>query len=147
MNTEENNTQLPQSSVIVSAFLTGKAKQDFEPFCVKTIRQMEGIGDRYFDHTIMAEFEKFPETFKTSLMVDFFDSIGFYIKIYPHLGGGQIVFYPSFIYRDEKHIDNERNVLFDNGELYYSLTRQEAVFEVIKKANIIYNENVVEAEH
>lgn len=145
MNTEENHEKVEkQAAVSVSAGLSGKAKEDFEIYCVSEIRKMDGIGDRFFDHTILSEFEKFPLAFKSSLVIEWFDSVGFYIKIYPHLGGGQIVFYPSFIYRDERHIDNERNVLFDNGELYYSLTRQQAITEVVKKANEIYN---TEAEH
>ena len=140
MNTDKNNTQLPQSSVSVSAFLTGKAKHDFEMFIFRQKGTLpKGIESyNYYDLT---------KSYIFSDIIDWFDSIGFYIKIYPHLGGGQVVFYPSFIYRDKKYNENERNVLFDNGELYYSINRQDAIIEVIKKANVIYNEKVVQAEH
>lgn len=139
MNTEENNTQLPQSSVSVSAFLTGKAKQDFE----KWLKQKDSF---LFDDDIL-RIDDLHHFLLNGYITEWFDEIGFHIKIYPHLGGGQNVFYPSFIYRDEKYNENERNVLFDNGELYYSINRQEAINEVVKKANIIYNEKVVQAEH
>jgi hypothetical protein len=140
MNTDKNNTQLPQSSVSVSDFLNGKAKQDFEMFIFRQKGTLpKGIESyNYYDLT---------KSYIVSDIINWFDSIGFYIKTYPYLGGGQVVFYPSFIYRDEKYNENERNVLFDNGELYYSINRQDATIEVIKKANVIYNEKVVQAEH
>jgi len=143
MDKSKNTKTVPESlvaSVSVSAFLTGKAKQDFEMFIFRQKGTLpKGIESyNYYDLT---------KSYIVSDIVNWFDSIGFYIKIYPHLGGGQVVFYPSFIYRDGKYNENERNVLFDNGELYYSINRQDATIEVIKKANVIYNEKVVEAEH
>jgi len=133
MNTDKNNTQLPQSSVSVSAFLTGKAETDFEPFCVSTIRKMEGIGDRFFDHTIMAEFSKFPESFKTALMIDFFDSIGIFIIIQ------KLVYEPLF----DVHVNGLKNQI-TSGSFD---TRTEATSEAIRIANELYNTKFVEAEH
>jgi hypothetical protein len=135
-----NSKTVPESlvaSVSVSAFLTGKAKQDFKKWyqkrlSVMTYSEILNINDL---------------TVYSSLIIEWFDSIGFYIKIHPHLGGGQNVFYPSFIYRDEKYNENERNVTFDDGELYYSINRQEVTIEVVKMANAIYNDKVVQAEH
>lgn len=148
MEQSSNSKTNPESclaNVSVSAFLNGKAKQDFLDYYWKNY-----IGKtRFLNQKSETEefFNSLYPTLKTTLIIDFFDSIGFYIKIYPHLGGGQIVFYPSFIYRDEKYNENERNVLFDNGELYYSLIRQEAVFEAVKKANDVYNVKFFQAEH
>lgn len=105
--------------------LTGKCKEDFEKWIISEIYY---LGK-----------ETLSDLFMNALYIEFFDSVGFHIKIYPHLGAGQIVYYPSFIYLDERHFENERNVVFDNGELYYTTSRLDAKNEAIKKANEIYN--------
>lgn len=108
--------------------LTGKTKEDFQIF----IESQTNISSMY-------SFRSLPESCQNALIIDFFDSVEMYIKIYPHLGGGQAVFYPSFCFRDEHSHDNERNVLFDTKEQFYALTRLEAQNEVIKFTNEIYN--------
>jgi hypothetical protein len=150
MDKSINSKTIPKSlvaSVSVSAFLIGKAQKDFWNWYLlpETLSEhkLSSVFKYSNENAIKVSFLARSKTEQQSLIIKWFDSIGFYIKIYPHLGGGQNVFYPSFIFRDEKYNENERNVTLDNGELYYSVNRQEAINEVIKKANIIYNEMVV----
>jgi len=105
--------------------LTGKCKEEFDKWIIS---EMYYLGK-----------ETLSDLFMNALCIEFFDSVGFYIKIYPHLGAGQVVYYPSFIYLDKRYLENERHVLFDNRELYYTLSRLDAQNKAIKKANEIYN--------
>jgi len=109
--------------------LTGKAKESFlkwyrDRLSVMTYSELLNIND---------------ETVYNSLIIEWFDSVGIHVKIYPHLGGGQVVFYPTVMFLDEQHNTNEKDVLFDNGEFYYHESRTEAINNAISKANEIYN--------
>lgn len=133
MNTDKNNTQLPQSSVSVSAFLTGKAKQDFEKGVIPLIREIEKTPitdekrclDWIYDTNDLIQIAHY---------VMWFDSVNLQITTEAIQGGE----FRCFVLKDKFHhhwIDDR----FEN--------RQKAIISAIKKANELYNENVVEAEH
>jgi len=114
--------------------LTGKCREGFEDWYNSNIGKKINVG-----HLSLYTLS---ENMVYSVIIEYFDSIGVYVNILPYLGAGQVVFYPSFIYKDKNHIDNERNVLFDDGELYYSCSRQEATEKAIEKANEILNKEL-----
>ncbi len=116
--------------------LNGKCKEDFIKWYDKNYISVERFLKDFDPEQL---FNTLHESFKPTLINDFFDSVGMHIKTYPHLRDGQVVFCSSFCYLDERHIDNEINSTFYNGKLFYSLTRLEATNEIIKKANLIYN--------
>ena len=95
MNSENTNTKSLVTDVSKSVLLTGKCKEDFLDYYWTNY-----IGKtRFLNQKSETEefFNSLYPTFKNTLIVDFFDTIGFHINIHPYMGGGQIVFYPSFI--------------------------------------------------
>jgi len=58
--------------------LTGKCKEDFNRYMIMELRKMEGVRDRFFDETIIQQFEIMPICFKNAMIIDFFDSVGIY---------------------------------------------------------------------
>jgi len=107
--------------------LTGKCFEDFLSFFNSKRRGTE-VG-----------FYQLPELFQSALIIEFFDSVGFYIEITPHLGGGQPVFYSKYILRYEDFNTFEMSSTFDNGDLFYSTDRNESVNAIVDKANNAYN--------
>lgn len=138
MNTYKNNTQLPQSSVSVSAFLNGKAKQYFLDYYWKNY-----IGKtRFLNQKSETDefFNSLYPTFQNALIIDFFDSSGVFISIIP------------IIYQNERlncfHV--EINNKFVGQKRIHSRnfnSRTEAILRAVEFANVLYNERVVEAEH
>lgn len=80
------------------------------------------------------------EKFMNTEIIEWLDTIGMYISIDPHLGGGNPVFYPSVEFRDDEFIDAFEYPTWDDGSQYYTPSRQEATTAAITKANEIYNE-------
>lgn len=99
--------------------LTGKAKDDF----LKWVALNRNILADYHENHVISD------------MVDWLDSVGLYINITPHIGGGADVFYSELIWRDENFIDRYEEINF--GE--HLNTRQEAYKQAIIKATEIYN--------
>jgi len=58
--------------------LIGKFKEDFYAYIITELRKMEGVGNRFFDETIIQQFETMPICFKNAMIIDFFDSFGIY---------------------------------------------------------------------
>ena len=125
--------------------LTGKCLGDFNHFLYTNypnnlISENCGYGYGMFERDLEQLTFVLPQNMNNALIIEFFDSVGIHVKLYPHLGGGQVVFYPTIMFLDEQHNTNEKDVLFDNGEFYYHESRTEAINNAIIKANEIYNE-------
>lgn len=58
--------------------LTEKCQNDFYAYMIPELRKMEGVGDRFFNETIIQQFEIMPICFKNAMIIDFFDSVGIY---------------------------------------------------------------------
>lgn len=56
--------------------LTDKCKEEFYKYMIPELRKMDGVGDRFFDETIIQQFEILPDCFKNAMIIQFFDSIG-----------------------------------------------------------------------
>lgn len=142
MTTDKNNTQLPQSSVSVSAFLTGKAKQDFEIFQIHrslAITNADRLENYKLDFKDLEPYKhhiwRMDEVYLKSLIIEWFDSVGLLIGIYPNL-------YGRFVW----HLNKSKTYKRWSNDMSYE-SRIEATKACIEKVNDIYNENVVEAEH
>lgn len=106
--------------------LTGKCKEDFYNY-------YNNSSEKYLVNYINCE--DLPSNFLTTLIIDFFDSVG--ICIHPRrsfLGAEFKHWY--FVITDEIgcHLNNFMEVRIKND------SRQEAKTEAIKKANEIYND-------
>lgn len=104
--------------------LQDKAKEDF--------LEWYGADERYFETTAT-------KTEEYANIIEWLDSVGFYITIESYLGGGGVVFYPQIEYRNENHVDVFDCPKWDDGFQWYSTSRQEATKAAIEKANEIYN--------
>ncbi len=136
MNTDKNNTQLPQLSVSVSAFLNGKAKQDFEKWL--DIQEVAPYKVMFWD---------IPKIVQVAYIVEWLDSVDFYLDIEivkDRMLGYVRGFDSSVIFT--LHVDlmtNNSDCLKD--DIYD--TRAEAVLKAIQKANEVYNVKFFQAEH
>lgn len=141
MNTDKNNTQLPQSSVSVSAFLNGKAKQDFEVFQIHrslAITNADRLENYKLDFKDLEPYShhiwRMDEVYLIALIIEWLDTTGMFIDCGYYAKGKMCSRIESenfsFISTDTKH-----------------QTRKEALIEAIKKADELYNAKVVEAEH
>lgn len=136
MNTDKNNTQLPQSSVSVSAFLNGKAKQDFLDYYWKNY-----IGKtRFLNQKSETEefFNSLYPTFQNTLIIDFFDSTVFIVGVNPN------------VYNEFTSFVNEKGTYKQWRSEGYFETRKLALEKAIEKANELYNAHFLadtQAEH
>ena len=140
MNTDKNNTQLPQSSVSVSAFLTGKAKQDFEVFQIHrslAITNADRLENYKLDFKDLEPYKnhiwRMDKVYLNALLIEWFDSVGIFIIIQ------KLIYEPLF----DVHVNGLRNQI-TSGSFD---TRNEATTEAIRIANELYNTKFVEAEH
>lgn len=133
MENSKNNTQLPQTAVSVSAFLTGKAKQDFEKGIIPLIQKIENTSitdekrclEWIYDANNLIQIPHY---------IMWFDSIGITVDIMPRMNGEKVVFEPNtFCLKYE--ITTEDFVQFEN--------RLDAQIKALEKANEIYNEKFV----
>lgn len=132
MNTDENNTQLPQSSVSVSAFLNGKAKQDFEVFQIHrslAITNADRLENYKLDFKDLEPYKnhiwRMDKVYLNALLIEWFDSVGIFIIIQ------KLVYEPLF----DCHINGLKNQI-TSGSFD---TRNEATIEAIERANELYN--------
>lgn len=117
--------QYPQSCVSKSVLLTDKCGQEFE----KWFRQKRATST--FRFWMLVETEK---NIVTTVIVEWFDSIGITVDIMPRMNDDKVVFEPNtFCLKHD--ITTEDFVQFDN--------RFEAKIKAIEKANEIYNEYFV----
>jgi hypothetical protein len=111
--------------------LTDKAKQEFE----KWLKQQQNIIFNKYTKAFVfmgkLVFYDLPETVQFLYISEWFDTIGITVDIIPRMSDeNKIVFEPNtFCLKHE--IVTEDFIRFE--------TRQEAVYEAIKKANEIYN--------
>lgn len=61
--------------------LTDKCKDDFYKYMIPELRKMQGVVYRFFDETIIQQFEIMPICFKNAMIIDFFDSVGIYTNV------------------------------------------------------------------
>jgi hypothetical protein len=136
--TQDNNQIEPiaqslQMAVSVSAFLTGKAKQDFiEYYCKYYIAKTRFLNKKSETEEF---FESLYPTFKKALIIEWFDSIGF------HIGRDMVENYWL-----------ENSTFFEgleiNGYDYIAILKSDS--EAIEKANELYNAHFLadtQAEH
>jgi hypothetical protein len=124
MTPDKNNTKLPQSSGIVSAFLNGKAKQDFEKWL--DIQEVAPYKVMFWD---------IPKIVQVAYIVEWFDSIGF------HIGRDTV---------DNYWLEN--STFFERLEIngYDYIVILKSISEAIEKANELYNAHFLadtQAEH
>jgi hypothetical protein len=125
MENSKNNTQSSQSCVSKSVLLTGKCGEEFE----KWFRQKRATST--FRFWMLVETEK---NIITTVIIEWFDSIGITVDIMPRMNEDKVVFEPNtFCLKHE--ITTEDFVQFDN--------RFDAKIKAIEKANEIYNEYFV----
>lgn len=114
--------------------LTGKAKQHFETW------MKNNQGYIYPDtplikvrDDVFLNIEFTPESMQYGMYVEWFDSVGIYVKIQPNksIVNNYTVEYISDIFTDKK--------VFDTREVGVYKTRNEAAKAAILKANEIYN--------
>jgi hypothetical protein len=122
MNTEENNTQLPQSSVSVSAGLSGKAKVDFE---------------KWLDNQNVAPYKvmfyDIPKIVQHAYIIEWLDSVEIYVDCGFYANG-----------RMCSGLESTKYELGFRTTGTKCTTRQEAINYAITEAVKIYN---TEAEH
>ena len=134
MDKSKNTKTVPESlvaSVSVSAFLTGKAKQDFIKWYDKNYISVERFLKDYDPEQL---FKSLHEPFKPTLIVEWLDSIGMFIDCGYYAKGKMC-----------SGIESEKFSFISTGTKHE--TRREAIISAIKKANELYNAKVVEAEH
>jgi hypothetical protein len=126
MNTNKSQTeQLTQVAVSKSVLLTEKCGEEFE----KWFRQKRATST--FRFWMLVETEK---NIVTTVIIEWFDSIGITVDIMPRMNDDKVVFEPNtFCLKHE--ITTEDFVQFDN--------RFDAKIKAIEKANEIYNEYFV----
>lgn len=135
MNADKNNTQLPQSSVSVSAFLNGKAQTDFWKWYLLpetlSTHKLSSVFKYSNGNAIKVSFLAKSKTEQHSLIIEWFDSVGLLIGIYPNL-------YGRFVW----HLNKSETYKRWSNDISYD-SRFEATKECIEKLNELYNENVV----
>jgi len=125
MKNLKDNTQSSQSCVSKSVLLTDKCGEEFE----KWFRQKRATST--FRFWMLVETEK---NIVTTVIIEWFDSIGITVDIMPRMNEDKVVFEPNtFCLKHE--ITTEDFVQFDN--------RFDAKIKAIEKANEIYNEYFV----
>ena len=110
--------------------IKGNAKVDF----------FEWIKSEY-DFTEKTFNELYPMNLKESFLEEWLDSVGYYVSVGPHIGGGADVYYAKVIYRMENFIDtwcNIENKKYQPSVFYFD-NRHEATQQAINKAIEIYN--------
>jgi hypothetical protein len=123
--------QCVQTDVSVSAFLNGKAKQDFIKWYDKNYISVERFLKDYDPEQL---FKSLHEPFKPTLIVEWLDSIGMFIDCGYYAKGKMC-----------SGIESEKFSFISTGTKHE--TRREAIISAIQKANELYNAKVVEAEH
>lgn len=130
MNTDKNNTQLPQSSVSVSAFLVGKAQTDFWKWYLSkdTLDSHKLTGQHKFsnDNVIKVGFLAESLVCQNAIIIEWFDSVNIYITSKPSE-------YTTGFITWQYSIRNYQNTPYRFSD------RKGAYTEAIIKANEIYN--------
>ncbi|MFV8336458.1 hypothetical protein ACNQF7_10285 [Flavobacterium sp. RSP29] len=121
MNTDKNNTQLPQSSVSVSAGLSGKSKVDFEKWLEN--KDVAPYKVMFYD---------IPKIVQHAYIIEWLDSVEIYIHSFPRFY--KLIKYSGKSCYPEIEIESKK----------YFKDRTLANLSAIKKAVKIYN---TEAEH
>lgn len=139
--------QCVQTDVSVSAFLNGKAKQDFEVFQIHRSLVITN-ADRLENYKIsFKDLEPYShhiwqmdKVYLNALLIEWFDSVGLFISIIP------------VIYQNERlncfQVEINNKVI--GQKIIHSRnfnSRTEAILRAIEFANVLYNEKVVQAEH
>jgi hypothetical protein len=142
MDKDKTIPPLSQTTVSVSAFLTGKAKQDFEVFQIHrslAITNADRLENYKIDFKDLEPYShhiwRMDKTYLNALIIEWFDSVGLLIGVYPNL-------YGRFVW----HLNKSETYKRWSNDMSYE-SRIEATKACIEKVNDIYNENVVEAEH
>jgi len=140
MPNKDKNTEIPQCvqpAVSVSAFLNGTAKEDFKKWyqnrlSVMTYSEILNINDK---------------TVYSSLIIEWFDSIEFYINI-EVIKDKMLGYVRGFDADVTFHLHGDLmtvNADCLKDDIYN--TRDEAVLKSIQKANEVYNVKFFQAEH
>ena len=124
--------------------LTGKAKEQFEEWYLKTIPSLSDWrykkNGRIEKCPSLLRFHKLPDSMKWGVYIDFFDSVGVYATLIPNWKKGIRTFHVGFHVEYGGVIDS----LFlrpEKDSPFFSKydTRQEARTAAIEKANEIVN--------
>lgn len=153
-------TQCVQTDVSVSAFLNGKAKQDFIKWYDKNYISVEKFLKDYDPEQL---FKSLHEPFKPTLIVEWLDSIGINITIGIDVNNSANSCedgcencdscydtwnpeyeYCIYIFTEIENNLNDYSTSFSENNFQ---SRKDALENSIQKANELYNAKVVEAEH
>lgn len=107
--------------------LTDKCKEAFDKWYVPYIRKHPFVGDKYFDDTLIDQFYEWTDSMQFGVYVDFFDSVGIYIRTNKCYVSNNDWSYT---------IDSDTNCIKVVANIK---TRTEARTKAIEKANEIYN--------
>ena len=121
--------------------LTGKNKEQFQKWYNDNNENHNRLSGRFkvlVDYA-WVEIENLPLSMQIGVIQDYADSIGIYIHIEPHIGGGDLVFYVTVTWRNKDFIDEFWIDRFDDGEPKYYPTRDEARKAAIKAFDEIVN--------
>jgi len=121
MNSDKNNTQLPQSSVSKSVLVSDKCKLDFEKWLDK---------QNVAPYKVM--FYDIPVIVQIAYLVEWFDIVGLNIYTKPRFHDGGLSF--------DGFIDGMK---ISKIETEYFKSRTEAFLKAIELANVFYNDNFV----
>ena len=137
----QDDTQSLQSCVSVSAFLTGKAKQDFEVFQIHrslAITNADRLENYKLDFKDLEPYShhiwRMDEVYLIALIIEWLDTVNLQITTETIQGGE----FRCFVLKDKLHhfwIDDR----FES--------RKKASISAIQKADELFNDNVVQAEH
>lgn len=107
--------------------LTGKCKQYFEKWLISFFREKRTDYNNLFtDESILRKFYRKTDVEKNALTIEFFDSVRIYIETWEYNG---------FCWQVNSNLVDESPKYNETLK-----SRQEAITEAIKKANLIYNE-------
>lgn len=142
-NDINENEALLVASVSKSVFLTGKCEEDFlihVYYNEDTNQASDESKKEFVIHHAIKWFERQDKRLKTALIIEWFDSKGFYIST--DISSCYSEFDFSINMGNNKEFSSVYNK--NTGSLFYDCkTRQECLIEAIKKANYLYNEKVV----
>ena len=124
---------------------TGENKKRFEKWWGEnkespTFSMDNDVLGRFYPDFELEWFSKLPDSMKWGVQVDYVDSIGGFIHIEPHLGGGAPVFYLTITWRNKDFIDEFWSPRLDNMEIAYYNTREEAMDSALSKFDELENQ-------
>ncbi|MDV3751171.1 hypothetical protein CMU19_07210 [Elizabethkingia anophelis] len=122
--------------------MEGKAKETFDTWYIKKVRQRPDIGQRYFDEHLLEFLYNSGDTIKNAHIIEWLDSVGIFIftrrlTMLLEFREWYFIITNSDGVHLNCHVCQESRILKDS--------RQEATEAAIKKAVEIYNEKYKES--